>query len=46
MSQQTSPCTPPPQRTVEGGSFFSYTCRCLVFPKNVPKGKPEHFGVI
>ena len=33
---------PPPPRRV--GSFFSY--RCLVFPKNVLKGKPEYFGVI
>ena len=45
MSQQTLPCThPPPPRTAEGGFIFSY--RCLVFSKNVLKGKPVYFGVI
>ena len=42
MSQQTVPCTPPELPRV--GSFFSY--RCLVFPKNVHKGKPALFGII
>ena len=35
--------TPPP-RTAEGGFIFSY--RCLVFQKNVLRGKPVLFGVI
>ena len=35
---------PPPQELPRVGSFFSY--RCLVFPKNVLKGKPEYFGII
>ena len=43
MSQQTLPCTPPPELP-RVGSFFSY--RCLVFPKNVLKGKPVLFGII
>ena len=43
MSQQTLPCTPPPPELPRVGSFFSY--RCLVFPKNVLKGKPEYFVV-
>ena len=34
----------PPPRTVKGGVFFSY--RCLVFSKNVLKGKPVLFRVI
>ena len=34
----------PPPELPRVGSFFSY--RCLVFPKNVLKGKPEYFGVI
>ena len=45
MSQQTIPCTtPPPPGTAKGG--FSFLYRCLVFPKNVLKAKPEYFGVI
>ena len=44
MSQQTLPCTPPPPELPRVGSFFSY--RCLVFPKNVLKGKPVLFGII
>ena len=32
----------PPPKAVEGGFIF----RCLVFPKNVLKGKPVPFGVI
>ena len=43
MSQQTLPCTPPPELP-RVGSFFSYGC--LVFPKNVLKGKPVLFGII
>ena len=43
MSQQTMPCTPPPELP-SVGLFFSY--RCLVFPKNVLKGKPVLFGII
>ena len=43
MSQQTLPRTPPPGLP-RVGSFFSY--RCLVFPKNVLKGKPMLFGII
>ena len=35
---------PPPPRAGEGGFIFSY--RCLVFPKNVLKGKPVLFGII
>ena len=34
----------PPPELLRVGSFFSY--RCLVFPKNVLKGKPVLFGVI
>ena len=45
MSQQTLPCTrPPPLELPNVGSFFSY--RCLVFLKNVLKGKPVLFGII
>ena len=36
MSQQTLPCTPPPELP-RVGSFFSY--RCLVFPKKCPQRK-------
>ena len=32
---------PPPPKLSRVGSFFSY--RCLVFPKNVLKGKPVLF---
>ena len=42
MSQQTLP-TPPPELP-RVGSFFPY--KCLVFTRNVLKGKLEYFGVI
>ena len=35
---------PPPPQNCRGWVHFLY--RCLVFPKNVLKGKPEYFGVI
>ena len=41
MSQQTLPCTPPPELP-RVGSFFSYRCS----QKNVLKGKPVLFGII
>ena len=43
MSQQTLPCTPSPELS-RVGSFFPY--KCLVFTKNVLKGKLEYFEVI
>ena len=44
MSQQTLPCTPPPPELPRVGSFFRPFC--LVFTKNVLKGKPVLFGII
>ena len=40
MSQQTLPCTPPPELP-RVGSFFSY--RCVVFPKKCPQRKARIF---
>ena len=34
----------PPPRAADGGFIFSH--RCLVFPRNVLKGRPEYFGDI
>ena len=41
MSQQTLPCTPPPQNYRGWAHFFR-----IVFNKNVLKGKPVLFGVL
>ena len=44
MSQQTLPCTPPPELP-RVGSFFSY--RCLVFPKKCRHRKAcAYLGII
>ena len=43
LTVQTPP-PPPPPRTAEGEVIFLY--RCLIFTKNVLKGKPVLFGVM